>query len=95
MRVQVSRVDLDGRKIDFRLVTPGEEGIARGFTDKAARDAKPRPGAPPRVAEDFDVRVPPSKAADRKRAAGKKAVRSERSADRPAAKSGKTPRKRR
>ncbi len=95
VRVQVSRVDLDGRKIDFRLVTPGEEGIARGFTDKAARDAKPRPGAPPRVAEDFDVRVPPSKAADRKRAAGKKAVRSERSADRPAAKSGKTPRKRR
>ncbi|OYT91501.1 MAG: ribonuclease R [Burkholderiales bacterium PBB3] len=95
VRVQVSRVDLDGRKIDFRLVTPGEEGIARGFTDKAARDAKPRPGAPPRVAEDFDARVPPSKAADRKRVAGKKAVRSERSADRPAAKSGKTPRKRR
>jgi ribonuclease R len=95
VRVQVSRVDLDGRKIDFRLVTPGEEGIARGFTDKAARDAKPRPGAPPRAADDFDARVPPSKAADRKRAAGKKAVRSERSADRPAAKSGKTPRKRR
>ena len=95
VRVQVSRVDLDGRKIDFRLVTPGEEGIARGFTDKAARDAKPRPGALPRVADDFDTRVPPSKAADRKRAAGKKAVRSERSADRPAAKSGKTPRKRR
>jgi ribonuclease R len=95
VRVQVSRVDLDGRKIDFRLVTPGEEGIARGFTDKAARDAKPRPGAPPCAADDFDARVPPSKAADRKRAAGKKAVRSERSADRPAAKSGKTPRKRR
>ena len=95
VRVQVSRVDLDGRKIDFRLVTPGEEGVSRGFTDKAARDAKPRPGAPPRVAEDFDTRVPPSKAADRKRAAGKKTVRSERSADRPAAKSDKTPRKRR
>ncbi len=95
VRVQVSRVDLDGRKIDFRLVTPGEEGIARGFTDKAARDAKPRPGALPRVADDSEARVPPSKAADRKRAAGKKAVRSERSADRPGAKSGKTPRKRR
>ena len=95
VRVQVSRVDLDGRKIDFRLVTPGEEGVARGFTDKAARDAKPRPGALPRVADDFDVRAMPAKAVDRKRAAGKKAVRSERSADRPAAKSGKTTRKRR
>ena len=95
VRVQVSRVDLDGRKIDFRLVTPGEEGLSRGFTDKAARDAKPRPGTPPRATDDFDTRIPPSKVADRKRAAGKKAVSSERSADRPAAKSGKTPRKRR
>ena len=25
MRVQVSRVDLDGRKIDFRMVTEGED----------------------------------------------------------------------
>lgn len=94
VRVQVSRVDLDGRKIDFRLVTPGEEGVARGFTDKAARDAKPRTGALPRIADDFDVQSLPSKALDRKRAAGK-AVRGERSADRPAAKAGKTTRKRR
>jgi ribonuclease R len=28
VRVQVSRVDLDGRKIDFRLVKPGEEVAA-------------------------------------------------------------------
>ncbi len=94
VRVQVSRVDLDGRKIDFRLVTPGEEGIARGFTDKAVRDAKPRPVASPRIVDDLDTRVPPSKASDRKRSAGKKAVRSERTADRPAAKSGKAVRKR-
>ena len=93
--VQVSRVDLDGRKIDFRLVTPGEEGVARGFTDKAARDAKPRPGAPIRTADAFEARAMPSKVVDRKRAAGKKAVRTERAADRPAAKSGKTARKRR
>lgn len=28
VRVQVSRVDLDGRKIDFRLVRDGEDGVA-------------------------------------------------------------------
>ena len=93
--VQVSRVDLDGRKIDFRLVTPGEEGVARGFTDKAARDMKPRPGTPIRVADDCEVRAMPSKVVDRKRSAGRKAVRSERGVDRPAAKSGNTARKRR
>ena len=95
VRVQVSRVDLDGRKIDFRLVTPVEEGIARGFTDKAARDAKPRPGASPRIADDFDARVLPLKATGRKRGVGKKVVRSERSADRPTTKSANTTRKRR
>ncbi len=95
VRVQVSRVDLDGRKIDFRLVTPGEEGSARGFTDKAARDAKPRPSMLSRVTEDLDARVPLLKVTERKRTAGKKAVRSERTADRPAAKLGKTTRKRR
>ena len=42
VRVQVSRVDLDGRKIDFRMVNEGEETalIARAkrdkFGDKAA-----------------------------------------------------------
>ncbi|WP_255249930.1 ribonuclease R [Polaromonas sp. AET17H-212] len=35
VRVQVSRVDLDGRKIDFRLVREGEELIARAMKDKA------------------------------------------------------------
>ena len=43
VRVQVSRVDLDGRKIDFRLVREGEEAQAapRGRRDKgsAATDA--------------------------------------------------------
>ena len=34
VRVQVSRVDLDGRKIDFRLVHEGEELAARGMKDK-------------------------------------------------------------
>jgi ribonuclease R len=36
VRVQVSRVDLDGRKIDFRLVHEGEELAARGLKDKGA-----------------------------------------------------------
>jgi ribonuclease R len=38
VRVQVSRVDLDGRKIDFRLVREGEEelGSARGKRERVA-----------------------------------------------------------
>jgi ribonuclease R len=34
VRVQVSRVDLDGRKIDFRLVREGDELLARAMKDK-------------------------------------------------------------
>jgi ribonuclease R len=34
LRVQVSRVDLDGRKIDFRLVHEGEELVSRALKDK-------------------------------------------------------------
>ncbi len=36
VRVQVSRVDLDGRKIDFRLVREGEELVSRAMKDKGA-----------------------------------------------------------
>jgi ribonuclease R len=36
VRVQVSRVDLDGRKIDFRLVREGEELSTRAMKDKGA-----------------------------------------------------------
>ena len=36
VRVQVSRVDLDGRRIDFRLVREGEELLARAMKDKGA-----------------------------------------------------------
>jgi ribonuclease R len=35
VRIQVSRVDLDGRKIDFRLVHEGEELTARAMKDKS------------------------------------------------------------
>ena len=34
VRIQVSRVDLDGRKIDFRLVTKGEDLLSRAMKDK-------------------------------------------------------------
>jgi ribonuclease R len=40
VRVQVSRVDLDGRKIDFRLVREGEELLSRALKDKGV------PGGP-------------------------------------------------
>jgi ribonuclease R len=36
VRVQVSRVDLDGRRIDFRLVREGEDLLARAMKDKGA-----------------------------------------------------------
>ena len=35
VRVQVSRVDLDGRKIDFRLVNEGEDLLNRAMKDKS------------------------------------------------------------
>jgi ribonuclease R len=34
VQIQVSRVDLDGRKIDFRLVNPAEEFSVRQMRDK-------------------------------------------------------------
>jgi ribonuclease R len=39
VRVQVSRVDLDGRKIDFRLVREGEELLTRAMKDKSGDSA--------------------------------------------------------
>ena len=39
VRVQVSRVDLDGRKIDFRLVHEGEELVGRAMKDKSGGHA--------------------------------------------------------
>ena len=39
VRVQVSRVDLDGRRIDFRLVREGEELVARALRDKKGGSA--------------------------------------------------------
>ena len=48
VRVQVSRVDLDGRRIDFRLVHEGDELASRSGKERAA----PRESAP---GGDFDT----------------------------------------
>jgi ribonuclease R len=46
VRVQVSRVDLDGRRIDFRLVREGEELLARAMKEKGLVHEGPTRGAP-------------------------------------------------
>jgi ribonuclease R len=55
LRVQVSRVDLDGRKIDFRLVREDEEFLARAMKDKGvaagAREGEPAKAAAKRAAK--------------------------------------------
>ncbi len=53
VRVQVSRVDLDGRKIDFRLVREGEELLQRAMRDKGA-------GREPAHRDDMDSLPPKS-----------------------------------
>ncbi len=70
VRVQVSRVDLDGRKIDFRLVREGEDLLARALKDKSGGvDAPPGEPGPGRKGND-------------KRPTGKRSDRTERSAAR-------------
>ena len=44
VQVQVSRVDLDGRRIDFRLVTEGEDLTQRASRDKFGDKAGNQPG---------------------------------------------------
>ncbi len=76
VQVQVSRVDLDGRRIDFRLVSGDDDVVLKAMRDKTGgeggaasparqdrRGSKPRPPAP----------MPELKAAVR-RAAGKKSA---------------------
>ena len=64
VRVQVSRVDLDGRKIDFRLVREASDQPPRDKPAAAPADARPQP---PEAAKPKAAR--PSKAAVRKAAA--------------------------
>jgi ribonuclease R len=101
VRIQVSRVDLDGRKIDFRLVQEGEGLVSRAMADKGVvRDAKPR-GAMGDLAEsEPQARRGLPKAQGRKSTDGKtaksaKSTKSVRPSEKSGATKGKAPRLRR
>ena len=89
VQVQVSRVDLDGRKIDFRLVSPGEGLLSRAQRDKQAGEPKTaqtsrkerKPGASGRQDEAQRQRSPIQalKASIKKAAAKKKGARAHKS----------------
>jgi len=61
VRVQVSRVDLDARKIDFRMIPEGDELVGRAPKDKAARgehtERLPKSGDPASAPITADGRV--------------------------------------
>jgi ribonuclease R len=93
VRIQVSRVDLDGRKIDFRLVHEGEGLALKSGVEKGApREPKVRAQLADPFDADTDARPPFFKPESRKRAAGK-APRAAKTAGRAAA-TKKAPRKR-
>ena len=78
VRVQVSRVDLDGRKIDFRLVREGEELLGRALKDKglggegaggAARKAGSRSGVARKRGQGSDASATEMASLTRERAA--------------------------
>ena len=83
VQVQVSRVDLDGRKIDFRLVQPGEELLTRALRDKRGETVSD-PRNPPdkrerkgRTAPESDLK--PRKSGPGKSSAHKKVARDRKS----------------
>jgi len=76
VQVQVSRVDLDGRRIDFRLVSGDDDVLLRAMRDKTGADDTPEGGARQQRRADkgrAHAPVPELKSAVR-RAAGKKAA---------------------
>jgi ribonuclease R len=105
VRIQVSRVDLDGRKIDFRLVQEGEGLVNRAMADKGvAKEAKARSThaqraqaepayAEPKYAEPHARRAG-AKAPSRKGAAAK-AAKATKSGEKSASAKKKAPRLRR
>ncbi|MDQ7746551.1 ribonuclease R [Hydrogenophaga pseudoflava] len=48
VQVQVSRVDLDGRRIDFRLVSGNDDAVLRAMRDKTGGGGEPDQGRRPR-----------------------------------------------
>jgi ribonuclease R len=76
VRVQVSRVDLDGRKIDFRLVKEGEELMARAMREKGVPpQARPGKGGTSKAAAKKAGKDKPKKTAAKKPALKKGRVR--------------------
>jgi ribonuclease R len=95
VRIQVSRVDLDGRKIDFRLVNEG--GLPTTPKPQARGDARDH-GAPvggERFATPESSRPVPNKAEKRKRTGNKDVGRSKSAAENAGSTSKKSTRKRR
>ena len=96
VRIQVSRVDLDGRKIDFRLVQDGQGPLPKLPADKGhSRDSKSgraefgdRPDLDPPHSPIFKGKV-------RQQRSAAKATKSSRSADKTAPSVKKTAKKRR
>ena len=86
VQVQVSRVDLDGRRIDFRLVPSGDDVVTRAWRDKAGSKDGEREGAES-GAKVSKTREKTSRSNPEKSTSRKSSARGE-----PAAKSGK-PRK--
>lgn len=92
VRIQVSRVDLDGRKIDFRLVQEGQSLQPRAVPDKGGpREAKGRPEFTDRAESDGGA---PSKGKARQRA-GAKSSRSARANEKSTGASKKAAKKQR
>jgi ribonuclease R len=74
VRIQVSRVDLDGRKIDFRLVQEGEGLVSRAMLDKGnGRDGRGRTSNVDRSESSGGTRPASFPAEPRKRATSKSA----------------------
>ncbi|NVO05824.1 MAG: RNB domain-containing ribonuclease, partial [Rhodoferax sp.] len=81
VRIQVSRVDLDGRKIDFRLVNENDGLTARPPADKSgAREPKARAPFPDRFEADTGGRAASFLTEPRKRGAASKGGRASKSA---------------
>ena len=95
VRIQVSRVDLDGRKIDFRLIQDGDGLVSRALLDKgSARDGKSRAGKGDRLESQVGMRTVAFVTEPRKRVDGK-AAKNSKVADKPTAAQKRTLRKRR
>ncbi len=77
VQVQVSRVDLDGRRIDFRLVTGNDDMVLRAMRDKSGAATREEPSSgrkgrrPSQATSGVAASIPDLKSAVRK-AAGKK-----------------------